>query len=108
MPNISQKVEERYGCTWSDGEYEDESEAMTANVVKALTVKSNVEEDSSDEEIYDQELAETYKLLYTKWTELCVVCEKQKKMINTLSREKGIVQGCAICYEQKKVVQILS
>ena len=35
--------------TWSDEEYDDENEDMTANVVKALTVKRNVEEDSSDE-----------------------------------------------------------
>src|ERR1044072_2060745 len=94
--------------TWFDGEFEDGSEDMTANVVKALTVKSNVEEDSSDEEISDQELAETYKLIYTMWTELCDVCEKKKKMIDILSQDKGKAQGCAICYEQKKLVQILS
>ena len=38
--------------TWSDEESEDEGEDITANVVKALTVKGNVEEDSSDEEIF--------------------------------------------------------
>ena len=64
--------------TWSDDDTDDESEDVTTNVVKALAVKNNVECDSSDEEMTDKELTETYKLMYTKWKERCVVCEKQK------------------------------
>ena len=65
---------------------DEESEDVTANVVKALTVRNEVECESSDEEMTDEEQAETYKLMYTKWNELCVVCEKQKKIINTLTK----------------------
>jgi hypothetical protein len=59
--------------TWSGEESDNENEDMTANVVKALTVKNNVEKVTSDEEISDQEFVEADKPLYTKWTELCVV-----------------------------------
>ena len=64
-----------------------------------------MEEDSSDEEIFDQELADTYKLLYIKWTELWAVCEK--KMIITLTQEKAKPQGSSICQEQKNLIQNL-
>src|ERR1044072_5106949 len=93
--------------TWSDEDSEAESENETANVVKALMVKGDVEEDSSDEEISDQEQVETYKLLYTKWTELCDVCEKQKKMILTLNQEKGKIQGNSCNQEQENIIQTL-
>src|ERR1044072_9939488 len=62
-------------------------EDVTANRVTALTVSCSAEDESSDEEMTDEELAETYKLMYTKWKELCIVCEKQKKVINTLTQE---------------------
>ena len=75
--------------TWSDDDSDDGSEDVTANVVKVLTVRNNVEYDSSDEEMTDEELTETYKLMYTKMKELCVVCERQKKIINTLTQQNS-------------------
>src|ERR1044072_723810 len=47
------------------------------------------------------------KLLYTKWTEVCALCEKQKKMINTLTHEKEKGKACVFCEEQKELIQIL-
>ena len=40
--------------TWSDDESEDDSEDVTANVVKALTVREDVEGNYSDEEMTDE------------------------------------------------------
>ena len=47
------------------------------------------------------------KLLYTKWTEVCALCEKQKKMINTLTHEKEKGKGCVFCKEKKELIMIL-
>ena len=80
---------------------------MTANVVMALTVKNDVEGDSSDEEMTDEELAETYKLMYNKWKELCVVCEKQKKIINTLTQENTNLKSMSSCQENEDVIHTL-
>ena len=93
--------------TWSDDEIENENEDLTVNVVKALTVKNNVQETFSDGEITDHDLDETSKLLYTKWAELCVVCETQKKLINNLTQEKGKAQENSIWEEKEHIIQVL-
>ena len=80
---------------------------MTANIVKALTVQTAVEEDSSDEEMNDEELADTYKLMYTKWKELCVICEKQKKVIHNLTEENDNMKNVSTCQEHEKLIQTL-
>ena len=75
-PTFLKKQKKGMVVTWSDDDSNDDSEDLTANVVMALTVKNGVEGDSSDEEMSEEELAETYKLMYIKWKELCVICEK--------------------------------
>src|ERR1044072_329487 len=47
------------------------------------------------------------KLLYLKWSELCVVCEKQKKLILTLTQEKDKFQGSSIWQEKENIIQTL-
>ena len=71
---------------WSN--FEDESEEEITNRVMTFTIKYEFDSESSDEDISDQELTETYKLLYTKWKESCMVGEKQKKTISALLQEK--------------------
>lgn len=40
-----------------------------------------------DEDKNDEELAATYKLLYTKWEEFCLTVENQKKTISMFQKE---------------------
>src|ERR1044072_4659695 len=98
--------------TWSDDDSDDASEDITSNVVKALVVKVDevIVEDASEsdeEEMSDEELAETYKLLFIKWKELCSICEKQKKIIQTLTSENTRMKGMANCHEHEEVIQTL-
>lgn len=55
--------------TWSDSD--DESERETTNRVMDFNGKHVPECESSDDNVYDKELASTYKLIYTKWEEAC-------------------------------------
>src|ERR1044072_6501380 len=107
-PTFLKKQKKGMVVTWSDDDSEDDSEDVTANVVKALTVRADVEEDSSDEEMNDEELADTYKLMYTKWKELCVICEKQKKIIHNLTEENAGMKNTSTCQEHESVMQTLS
>lgn len=66
---------------WFDSEYESEEE--TTNRVIAFTEKYESGSESSD-----KELDATYKLLYIKWKEACMVGEKQRKTISALLQEK--------------------
>src|ERR1044072_9664359 len=98
--------------TWSDDESDDGSEDMTAKVVKARTGKIDVEVvddegESEGEEMSDEELAETYKLMYTKWKELCVICEKRKLLIHTLSTENTSLKNMSSCKEHEDMIQTL-
>jgi arsenate reductase-like glutaredoxin family protein len=93
--------------TWSDDDSEEENEDMTANMVKALTVQVTEEIDSSDEEMNDEELADTYKLMFTNWKEMCVTCEKQKKLILDLTKENSDLKSMSMCEEHDRLIQIL-
>ena len=75
-PTFLKKQKKGMVVTWSDDDSEDEGEDVTANVVKTFTVKQDVEGNSSDEKMTDEDLADTYKLMHTKWKEFCVICEK--------------------------------
>lgn len=44
--------------------------------------------DMSDDELYDNALAEAYKILYLKWTNESKVVEKQNERMETLIQEK--------------------
>src|ERR1044072_1458972 len=98
--------------TWSDDDSDDASEDITANMVKTLAVRIddvNVDDgsESDGEEMSDEELAETYKLLFIKWKELCGICEKQKKIIQTLTIEKTSLKGMSSCHEHEGVIHTL-
>ena len=90
--------------TWSDDDSEEDNEDVTANIVKALTVRATEEEDSSYEEMNDEELAETYKLMFTNWKELCVTCEKQKKIILDPTGENSNMKNMSMCQEHDKLI----
>src|ERR1043165_189839 len=73
--------------TWSDGESGSESEEEAANLVTALSGTGNSDNDSSDEEVTFEELADTYKKLCIRSGEVCQQNEKQKKLIEKLEAE---------------------
>lgn len=53
-----------------------------------FTRKYEFDSESSDEDISDEELAETCKLLYIKWEEACMVGQEKKRKLSTLLQEK--------------------
>lgn len=76
-------------ATWSvDDSEEDEIE----NQVMGLTVKCTSDNEYSVEEISDEELVETFKLMYKKWQETCKYGEKLEKTVNNLVIEKKRLQ----------------
>src|ERR1044072_2927537 len=64
-PTFLKKQKKGMAVTWSDDESEEENDDVTANIVKALNVRVTEDVDSSDEEMTDEELADTYKLMFT-------------------------------------------
>src|ERR1044072_5227009 len=72
----------------SDFQHNFKCDDVTANRVTALTVSCTAEDESSDEDMSDQELAETYKLMYVKLGEASTLVAKQKKTISNLIHEK--------------------
>src|ERR1044072_3569550 len=106
-PTFLKKQKKGMVVTWSDDDSDDDSEDVTANVVMALTAKNCVGAGSSDEEMSEEKLAETYKLMYTKWKELCVICDKQKKIINTLTQENVHLKNMSTCQEHEEMIQSL-
>src|ERR1043165_2046615 len=74
--------------TWSDGDSGSEYEEEAAKLVTALSGTCNSDNDSSDEEVTFEELADTYKKLCIRSGEVCQQNEKQKKLIEKLEAEK--------------------
>ena len=76
--------------SWSD---EDDSKGEVENEyakhVTALTGKCMSDTKSCDEELTYEELAASYKELYTRSTEVCKLLEKQKKTISQLHAERS-------------------
>jgi hypothetical protein len=58
---------------------------MKTNKVTTLTVKCSVNDKINNKEMSVQELSEEYKLIYSKWTVACNLCQKQEKMIISLN-----------------------
>lgn len=56
--------------TWFD--YDDESERDIANKVMAFTRKYDFYSEFSDEDISEEELFDTYRLILTYWKEACL------------------------------------
>ncbi|XP_057445983.1 uncharacterized protein LOC130738093 [Lotus japonicus] len=71
-------------ATWSDDDTEEEDEPQ----VMGLTMKCNSETGSSDGEISEEELAETYKLLFNNWKEACEKGKKLEGVVKDLEIEK--------------------
>ncbi|XP_057452263.1 uncharacterized protein LOC130744085 [Lotus japonicus] len=77
-PNKSKgKLGKGMVATWSDSDSEEEDEPQ----VMGLTVKCNSETESSDGEVSEEKLVETYKLLFNNWKD---ACEKGKKLEGTV------------------------
>lgn len=73
-------------ATWCDSE--DENEEKTTNRVMTFTGKYKSDSEANDEDISDEELVETYKILYSKWKEACIVGDKLKKNISAFHQKK--------------------
>lgn len=84
-PTFLKKQKKSMITTWSDDESDDDE---VSNRVQAFTTRYESGEDSSDDEISEEEVAETYKLLYVKWEEACIMGERLKKTVSHLSQEK--------------------
>lgn len=53
-----------------------DSDRETANSVIAFTGKLESESVFSDEDMTDEDLVATYRLVYTKWEKACIIGEK--------------------------------
>ncbi|MCH89303.1 gag-pol polyprotein [Trifolium medium] len=62
-PNYLKKQKKEIMITWSDS---NEDEEETTNRVRAFTRKYETD-NSSDEDLAEEELAETYRMMATKW-----------------------------------------
>jgi len=77
-------------ASWSDeDDSEGEVEKESAKHVNALTSICMSDTKSCDEELTYEELAESYKDLYTRSEEICRLLEKQKKYISQLNPKRS-------------------
>src|ERR1044072_5760702 len=79
--------------TWSDGESGSESEEEAANLVTELSGSGNSDNNSSDEEVTFEELADTYKKLCIRSGEVWQEKEKQKNVMEKLKEKNMKVEG---------------
>src|ERR1051325_9658223 len=84
-PTFLKKQKKGMAVIWSDSGSESEEEA--ANIVTAPSGNCNSDNDSSDEEVTFEELADTYKKLCIRSGEVCQLNERQKKLIVKLEAE---------------------
>ncbi|XP_057432426.1 uncharacterized protein LOC130725194 [Lotus japonicus] len=89
--NRPNKQKKSMVVTWPDEDNEDEEE-LSANRVNAFSGTVDGSE-SSDEEMTDEELEETYRLLHTKWEEACKLLEEQEDNIEQLKSENEKLRG---------------
>ncbi|CAJ2633234.1 uncharacterized protein LOC123890825 [Trifolium pratense] len=81
------KQKKGLSVSWSD-EDDSEGEAETAKHINALTGVCTSDNESCDEELTYEELADSYKELCLKSEEVCRILEKQKKTIAQLQAER--------------------
>lgn len=62
MPYLPKETKKRFSITWS----ESDSEGETGNAIRAFTRRYVFENESNDEDMTEEELAATYRLLHTK------------------------------------------
>lgn len=72
--------------TWSESD--DESNGEISSKLMAFTRKYEYEEEFSDEDMYEEDLVETFILMHTRWKDACTTLDKQNKTINMLLKEK--------------------
>ena len=87
-PTSLKKQEKGMSVTWSDGDSESDSEEESAKLVTAISGVCNSDNDSSDQELTFEELANSYKKLCIRSAEVCQQNEKQKKLLVKLEAEK--------------------
>lgn len=66
-----------------------------------FTRKYDYDSDSSHEEITDEELVETYKLLHSQWKEASMVGEKHKKTKSVFLQEKRSLLQPSLVWKRK-------
>src|ERR1043165_1114962 len=89
-PTFLKKQKKGMYVTWSDGDSESDSEEESAKLVTSLSGVYNSDNDSTDEEVTFEELADSYKKLCIRSAEVCQQNEKQKKLIVKLEAEKKV------------------
>ncbi|XP_057452470.1 uncharacterized protein LOC130744299 [Lotus japonicus] len=75
-------------ATWSDDDSEEEDETQ----VLGFTVKCSSENGSSDDDISEEKLAETYRLMFNKWEEACSHGKKLELTVVALEADKKILK----------------
>jgi hypothetical protein len=78
--------------TWSDSDEKNKGE--TTNKVIAFTDKYETSSNTSNEDLIDEELAEPYRILVTKWEEACILVDRHKKTLKALFQYRGIDLYC--------------
>lgn len=81
-PTFLKTHKKGFSVSWSD--FDDEAEGETTNKVMDFIGKYESGGDSGDEDMIEEELAATFKLLHSKWEKVCVTGKKLKKTINVL------------------------
>jgi hypothetical protein len=75
LPQEHEKGNVNYLIWFWWGEYKVE----TTNNVIAFTGKYETSSNTINEDLIDEELAEPYRMLVTKWEEACILVDKHKK-----------------------------
>jgi hypothetical protein len=86
-PTFLKRQKKGLNVSWSDEETEDDTGSESAKHVRAFTSTYASDAESCEDITFD-ELAETYKALCARSTEVCKTVENQKKIISQLETEK--------------------
>lgn len=98
-PTFLKKKKKGFLITWYVSD--NESEGEIANKVMNFTGKYDSCSKSSDKDISKEEVAETYKLLLTRWKESCLREKKHKMTISSLLLEKEKLRSTIVGMEEK-------
>ncbi|XP_057452420.1 uncharacterized protein LOC130744244 [Lotus japonicus] len=83
-PTYLKKQSKGMVATWSDDDSGEEGETQ----VLGFTMRCSSENGSSDDDISEEELAETYRLLFNKWEEACNHGKKLELTVAGLEADK--------------------
>lgn len=85
-PTFLKKHELGLSITWYESE--NDSDEENANKVMAYICKHDAKGESSDDNLSDEEIDASFRLLITKWEETCIEIERQNKTISVLCKDK--------------------